>query len=494
MDKLISYLPPGLPLLIDVLNLRQPLNAALLALLVVLTLRVLLPAPPFVPPPYALSDSPASGDYHWRPATHPKSEVWRKWTTKELRGFDGTNPAKEGGRILFAIRRKVYDVSSGRNFYGPGGPYAIFAGRDASRGLAKQSFEADMLTPVDEPIDSLDDLTSSEWDNLKDWERESCLFASSYQLSAVDKQADVDLFLVALLPFPRLPCRAPLFFLACDVQNTSRPNTSFAGAFVKSARLHVAQTDTSPSTLANRLCLLPPRHSCITFASSPHRPATDCSATCSPSVPVSPRQSRDAYAWSEEGVSALDLRLREDPHTLQIVRIAFTRRRSSSNAIQLHQPNTPPHLNSPQQAARMGLLPSVDPSLVPPFLLVSLPLAYLSYRFYVRLTTIPPSQRPYDPKTGIGRGAPGFQTGVRKVAIPKDLMERIKRGEEVSAEEITAGIERERERLEREERSSGSAGEEEAEQRKLPENVDEEWLPAGATGSSGKNKTRRRKK
>ncbi|BGP32999.1 hypothetical protein JCM10296v2_004788 [Rhodotorula toruloides] len=142
----------------------------------------------------------------------------------------------------------------------------------------------------------------------------------------------------------------------------------------------------------------------------------------------------------------------------------------------------------------MGLLPSLDPSLVPPFLLVSLPLAYLSYRFYVRLTTITPSQRPYDPKTGIGRGAPGFQTGVRKVAIPKDLMERIKRGEEVSAEEITTGIERERERLEREERSSASAGGEEAERRRLPETVDEEWLPAGATGLSGKKKARRRKK
>ncbi|BGP25482.1 Dihydrodipicolinate synthase [Rhodotorula toruloides] len=179
MDKVISYLPPGLPLLIDVLNLRQPLNAALLVLLVVLTLRVLLPAPPFAPLPYALSNSPASGEYHWRSATHPKSEVWRRWTTKELRGFDGTDPAKEGGRILFAIRRKVYDVSSGRNFYGPGGPYAIFAGRDASRGLAKQSFEADMLTPVDEPIDSLEDLTSSEWDNLKDWEQH---FSTKYIL------------------------------------------------------------------------------------------------------------------------------------------------------------------------------------------------------------------------------------------------------------------------------------------------------------------------
>lgn len=138
--------------------------------------------------------------------------------------------------------------------------------------------------------------------------------------------------------------------------------------------------------------------------------------------------------------------------------------------------------------------PSVDPSLVPPFLLLSLPLAYLSYRFYARLTTVPPSQRPYDPKTGIGRGAPGFQTGVRKVAIPKDLMERIKRGEEVSADEITRGIERERERLEREERSDASASEEESPRRKMPETVDEDWLPAGSAGASAKNKSRRRKK
>lgn len=53
-----------------------------------------------------------------------------------------------------------------------GGPYANFGGRDASRGLAKQSFEEDMLTPVGSPIDPLDDLTKSEWDNLKGWEGE----------------------------------------------------------------------------------------------------------------------------------------------------------------------------------------------------------------------------------------------------------------------------------------------------------------------------------
>ncbi len=61
--------------------------------------------------------------------------------------------------------------------------YANFAGRDASRGMAKQSFDEgqnhghvhtpyisihannaslDMLTSVDEPLDKLDDLTQEE--------------------------------------------------------------------------------------------------------------------------------------------------------------------------------------------------------------------------------------------------------------------------------------------------------------------------------------------
>lgn len=51
-----------------------------------------------------------------------------------------------------------------------GGPYSNFGGRDASRGLAKQSFEEDMLTATDKPIDPLEDLTKSEWENLRGWE------------------------------------------------------------------------------------------------------------------------------------------------------------------------------------------------------------------------------------------------------------------------------------------------------------------------------------
>ncbi|KNE88305.1 hypothetical protein PSTG_18295, partial [Puccinia striiformis f. sp. tritici PST-78] len=49
-------------------------------------------------------------------------------------------------------------------------PYGNFAGRDASRGLAKQSFDEDMLTPVDSLIDTLQDITDEDRENLKGWE------------------------------------------------------------------------------------------------------------------------------------------------------------------------------------------------------------------------------------------------------------------------------------------------------------------------------------
>ena len=42
------------------------------------------------------------------------------------------------------------------------GPYGNFAGRDASLGMAKQSFDEDMLTPLDQPLNKLDGLTMDE--------------------------------------------------------------------------------------------------------------------------------------------------------------------------------------------------------------------------------------------------------------------------------------------------------------------------------------------
>lgn len=69
------------------------------------------------------------------------------------------------------MRGKVFDVSPGRNFYGPGGPYENFAGRDASRGLACGSFDEEMLTKdLEGPLDDLTGLGEMEMEALRDWE------------------------------------------------------------------------------------------------------------------------------------------------------------------------------------------------------------------------------------------------------------------------------------------------------------------------------------
>ena len=59
------------------------------------------------------------------------------------------------------------------------GPYGNFAGRDASRGLAKNSFDRDMLVPLDGPIDKLEDLADDEREALSDW---AMHFEGKYQL------------------------------------------------------------------------------------------------------------------------------------------------------------------------------------------------------------------------------------------------------------------------------------------------------------------------
>lgn len=69
------------------------------------------------------------------------------------------------------MRSKVFDVTPGRNFYGPGGAYANFAGRDASRGLACGSFDEDMLTQdLEGPLDTLNGLGDEEMEALRGWE------------------------------------------------------------------------------------------------------------------------------------------------------------------------------------------------------------------------------------------------------------------------------------------------------------------------------------
>lgn len=56
-------------------------------------------------------------------------------------------------------------------FYGPGGAYALFAGKDASRALAKMSFEPQDLNG------DISSLTPMELSSLNDWEYK---FTSKY--------------------------------------------------------------------------------------------------------------------------------------------------------------------------------------------------------------------------------------------------------------------------------------------------------------------------
>ncbi|KAL3469828.1 cytochrome b5-like heme/steroid binding domain-containing protein [Aspergillus californicus] len=104
------------------------------------------------------------------PATLPKpppAVVFRTFTPKTLLEFNGENDKP----VYLAVRGRVFDVSPGRNFYGPGGPYENFAGRDASRGLAFQSFDREMLTKdLSAPLDELKDLDADQLENLQSWE------------------------------------------------------------------------------------------------------------------------------------------------------------------------------------------------------------------------------------------------------------------------------------------------------------------------------------
>ena len=59
----------------------------------------------------------------------------------------------------------MFDVTNGKSFYGPGGAYAMFAGKDASRALAKMSKNDEDITP------SLDGLSEKEMGVLDDWEK-----------------------------------------------------------------------------------------------------------------------------------------------------------------------------------------------------------------------------------------------------------------------------------------------------------------------------------
>ncbi|XP_046315507.1 membrane-associated progesterone receptor component 2 isoform X1 [Marmota monax] len=108
----------------------------------------------------------------------------RDFSLEQLRQYDGSRTP----RILLAVNGKVFDVTKGSKFYGPelqlkqelqcedliqpdsssmAGPYGIFAGRDASRGLATFCLDKDALR---DEYDDLSDLNAVQMESVREWE------------------------------------------------------------------------------------------------------------------------------------------------------------------------------------------------------------------------------------------------------------------------------------------------------------------------------------
>nr|XP_021143634.1 neudesin [Columba livia] len=70
---------------------------------------------------------------------------------------------EEGQPIYLAVKGVVFDVTSGKEFYGKGAPYNALVGKDSTRGVAKMSLDPADLTHditglTEEELKSLDDI------------------------------------------------------------------------------------------------------------------------------------------------------------------------------------------------------------------------------------------------------------------------------------------------------------------------------------------------
>lgn len=88
-----------------------------------------------------------------------KEETIRMIPVEELQRNDGNQTEY----LWLSIMGKVYDVSAGRQYYGPNGPYEIFVGKDANVPFITGNFTDQ------EAQKSLLDLTSAELFNLETW-------------------------------------------------------------------------------------------------------------------------------------------------------------------------------------------------------------------------------------------------------------------------------------------------------------------------------------
>ena len=99
-------------------------------------------------------------------------EPLRNFTVKQLKKFNGTIPLNMKNvpnplpsATYLSLNGLVFDVSKATEYYGPGSPYSIFAGRECGSALAKMLFDDQLC----DQIESVKALNASEMDSLNDW-------------------------------------------------------------------------------------------------------------------------------------------------------------------------------------------------------------------------------------------------------------------------------------------------------------------------------------
>ncbi|KAI9221708.1 cytochrome b5-like heme/steroid binding domain-containing protein [Blastocladiella britannica] len=114
----------------------------------------------------------------------------RVFTPEELALYNGTDPTLP---IYLAVMSDVFDVTAGRDYYGPGSGYHFFAGRDAGRAFATGCFQTH-LTP------DLRGLTDAEIKSIDGWRD---FYAESDKYFAVGKLIHHPIDPNSPIPLPR---------------------------------------------------------------------------------------------------------------------------------------------------------------------------------------------------------------------------------------------------------------------------------------------------
>lgn len=91
----------------------------------------------------------------------------RNFTIAQLKKFNGAMDKQmdEVKPLYLSLGGTVFDVTSGSEYYGPGGPYEMFAGRECGVALAKMSFEEKHM----DDVAGCAKLNFGEKDSLQGW-------------------------------------------------------------------------------------------------------------------------------------------------------------------------------------------------------------------------------------------------------------------------------------------------------------------------------------